>query len=296
MLKSMTAYGRASLQTRLGQITVEIQSVNRRFLEFNTALPQELSRFEIELKKWLTPHIARGYVTVKVTATFDGPPPFKIKPNLALAMQVKQAWVDIAQHLGLDKNAFNLSLLVKTPDLLCVEVDYEEEESYRQALKQATENALRGFLQMKIQEGDALQIDIMHRIVKLRQWIDIVEQRASFATIKYREKLLARLQEILPNQAIENEERILREIALFAEKLDIAEEITRFSLHLVRLEEMLKSIENIEIGKTLDFILQELGREINTISSKSSDAEISRCVIDIKSELERIREQIQNVE
>lgn len=290
----MTAYGRASLNTKVGHFVVEIQSVNRKFLEVNVFLPRELNQFDIELKKWLMPYLARGQVTVKVNVTFEGAVPFIVRPNLPLARQLKNAWNEIAKELNLDVDDFRLSLLERADGLLNYEENVAEEENYREALKQTLEVALKGFLQMKAQEGAVLQVDIAQRLEKMRQALQIIELKKPFATKKYREKLVARLDELVPGH-IENEERILREIALFAEKIDITEELTRFNCHLSHFDELIQS-EALSVGKTMEFVLQELNREINTISSKSSDLDIARAVIDIKSELERIREQIQNIE
>jgi len=294
MLKSMTAYGRASLNTKVGHFVVEIQSVNRKFLEVNVMLPRELSQFDIELKKWLMPYLARGQVTVKVNVAFEGAVPFIVRPNLPLARQLKDAWSEIARELKLENDEFNLSLLRTVDGLLTYEENRDEEENYREALKQTLDIALTGFLQMKVQEGGVLQGDISHRLEKMRYSLKTVEEKMPFATKKYREKLVARLDELVPGH-VENEDRILREIALFAEKIDVTEELTRFDCHLTHLGELIHS-PALSVGKTLEFVLQELNREINTIGSKSSDMDISRAVIDIKSELEKIREQIQNIE
>lgn len=294
MLKSMTAYGRASLNTKVGHFIVEIQSVNRKFLEVNVFLPRELNQFDIELKKWLMPYLARGQVTVKVNVTFEGAVPFIVRPNLPLARQLKDAWDEIAKELNLGINEFRLSLLERADGLLSYEENLSEEANYREALKQTLDVALRGFLQMKAQEGAILQADIAQRLEKMRKALQIVELKMPFATRKYRERLVARLDELVPGH-VENEERILREIALFAEKIDITEELTRFNCHLTHFDELIRS-EALSVGKTMEFVLQELNREINTIGSKSSDLDIARAVIDIKSELERIREQIQNIE
>ena len=151
MLKSMTAYGRASLNTKVGHFTVEIQSVNRKFLEVQVVLPRELNQFDIELKKWLIPYLARGQVTVKVSVSFEGAVPFIVKPNLPLARQLKSAWDEIAKELHLPTDTFHLSLLQKVEGLLCYEENRSEEEHYREALKQTLDVALKGFLQMKFQ-------------------------------------------------------------------------------------------------------------------------------------------------
>lgn len=294
MLKSMTAFGRASSATEMGQFTIEIQSVNRKFLEINVQLPRELSYFDIEIKKWLQPFITRGQVSVKVTASFEGRAPFTVVPNLALARQMKEAWLTIAAQLGLNQEEIGVGLLSQSEDILCYEENRCEEDSYRQVLKQVLDQAMTGFMLMKSQEGALLQADLLSRSEKARQAMKIIEERTPHATKKYREKLVGRLEELLPGH-VENEERILREIALFAEKIDITEEMTRFFCHLLRFEALIEGADS-SVGKTLEFVLQELGREVNTIGSKSSDIEIAKRVIDIKSELERMREQIQNIE
>lgn len=294
MLKSMTAYGRASLDTEVGHLVLEIQSVNRKFLEINVILPKELIRFDGEIKRWLIPQIARGQVTLKLFCAFDQPGtvPVEVKPNLSLVLQMKQAWDQIAHKLGITAE-FDLSLLAQVEGILLFEDNVSSEELYKKAIKAAVDQALNGFLAMKLSEGAALERDILQRIIKLFDGILAIERLTPCATKKYREKLMARIEEVVPGY-IENEERVLREVALFAEKIDITEEITRFNSHLQRVRELLTSSE--AVGKTLEFVLQELGREINTIGSKSSDIEITNHVIDIKSELEKIREQIQNIE
>lgn len=294
MLKSMTAYGRACTKSRLGHFVCEIQSVNRKFLDVQVAISKELSQFEIEVKKWVLSHLFRGQVTVKINATFDSVTPLTVKPNLLFAKQLKEAAVKLAEELDLSEAEVSLSLLSNANGLLKVEENLEDEEAFREALKEIVDASLKQFIENRIAEGAALQNDINGRIENMRLLIKQIEVKAPGATLKYRDKLLARLNELLENN-IENEERVLREIALFAEKIDIAEELTRFSYHIDHLQELIHSTID-GVGKTLEFVLQELNREINTIGSKSSDIEISRLVIDIKSELERIREQIQNVE
>lgn len=293
MLKSMTAYGRSNVKMEIGHIVVEIQSVNRKYLEITVQLPKELQHFDIEIKKWVTPYIARGTVNIKISASFESKVPYTVRPNLPLAMQMKRAWDEIARHLQVNGTEFDLSLLAEEDDILIIDENRDNEEVYREALKKAVESALKGFTHMKTHEGLLLQHDIAGRLVKILQVMKLIEERTPHATQKYREKLIARLEEILPGH-IENEERILREVAVFAEKIDITEEITRFYCHITRFEELMES--EGAVGKTLEFILQELSREINTIGNKSSDMDIVRHVIDIKSELERIREQIQNIE
>lgn len=288
----MTAYGRASKETSLGRFFVEIQSVNRKFLEINCYLPKELSHFDVEIKKWIGEAVSRGQLNVKLAATFDEKIPFAAKPNIPLARQLKEAWDKIATELG--AKGFSLDLLVNEKNIISYEENFQDEELYRQAIKEAVQSALKELLEMKDKEGKALQNDIAKRLKNLQQWLDQIAQKAPGATTRYRQKLIERLEEVLPGSA-ENEEKILREISIYAEKIDIAEETTRFSSHLKQFSDLLDS-DIANGGKTLEFILQEMNREVNTIGSKSSDIEVSRLVIEIKSELERIREQIQNVE
>lgn len=294
MVKSMTAYGRASTQTPAGHFVLEIQSVNRKFLEINISLPPELSQFDIEIKKWLSSHLARGQVSIKVSAFFEGIVPYIVRPNIPLAQQLKSAWSEIAQSLGKNEQEFPLSLLQSQEGLFSYEHNSAAEETYREILKKLLDEALKSFLLMKNQEGAVLLADIIQRLNKIRRLMELIQEKTPSATKKYREKLIARLDEILPGH-VENEERVLREVALFAEKIDIMEEITRFFCHLQHFEELLQS-NTLSIGKTLDFIRQELNREVNTVASKSSDRDIAKSVIEIKSELERIGEQIQNIE
>lgn len=294
MLKSMTAYGRAVKNTALGHFTVEIHSVNRKFLEVSVSLPKELSQFEIELKKFVLPFLTRGQVTIKINVSFEDHVPFFIQPNLPLARQLKETWFKIASDLELDFKDFSLHFLKDQEGIICFEVNHAQEEAYHQIIKQTLEEALKGFIEMKNQEGLLLQADLTTRLEKIRHSMHLIEHKAPYATQRYREKLAKRLEEAAPG-FIENEERLLREIALFAEKIDIAEEITRFYCHLSHFEQLMQSFAH-GLAKTLEFVLHELGREVNTIGNKSSDLEVARAVIDIKSELERIREQIQNVE
>jgi uncharacterized protein (TIGR00255 family) len=295
MLKSMTAYGRATSQGHAGHLSLEIQSVNRKFLEINVFLPKELRQFDIEIRKWLLPYLTRGQISIKVTASFENISPFIIKPNLSLALHVKQAWDQIIDTLNLPKSDFQLSLLNQVDGLICLEENSNQEDTYRHLLKKLLEEAVGNFTQMKLKEGAALQKDIEYRINKISQLIPLIEKQAPLATEKYRDKLIARLDELVPGY-VENEERILSEIVLFAEKIDIIEEITRFNFHLEHFKELIEQTALPSIGKTLEFVLQELGREINTIGNKSKNLEIGRYVIEIKDELERIREQIQNIE
>lgn len=295
MLKSMTAYGRASIHSPIGRVVAEMQSVNRKFLEINVVLPKELIRFENDVKKILGAHIFRGQVLVKIFVYSDEKTPLFVSPNLALARQIKSAWDAIAQDLGVTAGqGFTLGMLAGDTGVLLYGEDLQDEELYRKAIQDALEEALKSFKEMRLHEGQALQEDIGKRLLNLHQKVNKINERAQGATDKYRQKLIERLEQVKPG-ITQDEERILREICIFADKIDVAEEITRFHSHLDQFDKYLKS-DSEGIGKTLEFLLQELNREVNTMASKSMDVEISTLVVEIKTELERIREQIQNVE
>lgn len=295
MLKSMTAFGRACISTPLGRFVVEIQSVNRKHLEINTFMPKELVRFDPDVKNWIARQVMRGQIIVKVSAVFEKESPVVVQPNLPLVRQYKEACDRIADDLGIkiDPESF-LHILSKDSGILLYEENIKDEAGYRENLQQAVEAALKELVAMKIHEGDVLQKDILSRLQNLRSCVGQVALKAPGATQRYRQKLLERLKEVLESN-LDSDERILKEIGIYAEKIDIAEEITRFESHLSQFSDLIGS-ETESVGKTLDFLIQELNREINTIASKSSDIEVSRLVVEIKSELERIREQIQNVE
>jgi uncharacterized protein (TIGR00255 family) len=295
MLKSMTAFGRSSLISSLGKFIVEIQCVNRKHLEINCVLPREFTRFEVDIRNWIAKKVGRGQVNVKISIIAEKESPVAICPNLPLIKQYKQAWDIIHKELEIqsEESGF-MTMLSKEVGIFLSEEKMEDEDEYRQTLKSVVDQALHEVLKMKLQEGSVLQKDISLRIVHLQQWIEQIFVKAPFATQRYRHKLVERLKEILENTT-EMDERLLKEAAIYAEKIDITEEITRFKSHLEQFHNLIES-EAESVGKTLDFLIQELHREINTVASKSSDLEVSRLVIDCKSELERIREQIQNIE
>jgi uncharacterized protein (TIGR00255 family) len=297
LLKSMTAYGRGVCDSPLGRVVVDIQSVNRRFLEVTPNLPRLFVRFEMEVRKMVTACIGRGMVTIAVDWIPAAHHPIPMTPNLGLAQSIKGAWEKLAKALNLS-HEFPLMLLTQEKNLFLPCESPEEESAYAQTLYEAIRLALEALLVMKREEGVTLGHDIHQRLETLQKQIDLIEAKSGNATEKYRQRLKARLDEFLGG-SIEKEDKILLEIAAYAEKVDITEEIVRFKSHLEKFEQTLdKPLDPLanSRGKTLDFFLQELLRESNTIGSKASDKDVIQCVVHIKSELERIREQVQNIE
>lgn len=295
MLRSMTAYGRACCSTPFGRLTVEIQSLNRRHLEIVTSLPREWLGFDADIKERVAKEVQRGHVSVAVSAAFEKESPISVTPNLPLVQQLKGAWEKVAEAAGVTlDSALCLGLMAKEPGLLFYEVALKDEAQCREALMEALNLSLEQLVGMKRREGERLLADIAPRLQAMRSSMRKVAAKAPNAVERYRKRLKERLEEVLAG-CVENEEKILREVSVYAEKVDITEEITRFDSHLSQCEQLLQS-EAPSVGKTFEFLLQEMNREANTIASKGADVEVAQQVIAIKAELERIREQIQNVE
>lgn len=284
-MKSMTGYGKGKAHSKAGEIVVEIQAVNRRHLELHSFLPKSLQSFDHEARRFLQDRLHRGYVTLRAQANFEEASHISVKPNAALALQFKEAWDALSKKLG--GGTFQLEYLRDHPELFSHEVDDKEIDAVKALFLKALESAFTSFDKMRKEEGKVLEGDKKARIHLLQIHITEVEARAKDAIGKYRDKLLKNLSQM--GIEANEDERILKEIALFADKIDITEELVRFKAHL-------KALEKEKSGKKLEFILQELGREINTIGSKAQDYEISRLVIEVKSELEKLKEQTQNVE
>lgn len=293
MLKSMTAYGKSAQNTPIGRITVEIHSVNRKHLEVVTFFSKELLRYEVLIKNLIAEEVSRGAVQVKIHIAFDQISPVKIVPNLPLVKQLKEAWTAIAKELGVQKE-FDLNLLQKETNLFTYDEDHHDEGLYSLALTQAVKEALIPYQKMKGIEGIALYNDIVHRLELMHHAIGEIKKRATGSTERQRQKLIEKLKEFSSLTA-DHEDRLLREVVLHAERVDISEEITRFESHLQQFKELLDSSKK-GVGKTLEFLVQEFLREANTIGSKALDVEITKHVVELKTEIEKIREQLQNVE
>lgn len=295
MCKSMTAYGRASQSTVLGRFVAEITSVNNRHLELHIYLPKELSHFEHDIRKLVSEMINRGRLIIKLNAIFDQTTPLAIKPNIALARQYQTAWHSVAKALHLPETAEAFShLLINTPEIFLHDEDLQNESSYRIAIQDLIKESLKQLITMREAEGTILKRDIIQRLSILRTSIETITKHSAGAPNKYYQKLKTRIEEVI-NSSLEHEDRILREVAVYAERIDTTEEVIRFNSHLDQFDQLLE-ITTEPSGRTMDFLVQEMMRETNTLGSKSPDVEVTRLVVEMKGELERIREQIQNIE
>lgn len=295
-LKSMTAFGRATFSSSAGTFEIEMVGGNRRHLECVFHLPRAFSRFEAKLREEIGALVGRGQVVCSLNFRLNEKKELHLRPNLPLAAALKKGYDEVGKKLGIsDKVTF--SLLAREQDLFISYETKEEEKEKELGLQKALKLALDEFLTARIREGEILGNDLSKRVKLLQKVIAKIEKGSNAAAPKYREKLLTRLELHLPELVIDD--RILKEVALFAERVDITEEIVRFKSHLAAFVETLFipfKEANETKGKRLDFILQELFREINTIGSKASDQEIAGEVIYVKCELERMREQVQNIE
>lgn len=286
----MTGFGRAVAEAPFGKLVAEIQSVNRKHLEVFVTLPKEFSRFENEVRKLVGSQVARGLVTVKICLALSLEQGFL--PDAKMLRALKKRWEKLAVSLGYKKGCVDLPFLMQQMSSLPVTASADEKDF--EPLKQCFAKALKALVEMKRKEGKALVKDIQERLRLMERGIDALEALAPDVVLKQRQRLKERIEEVLMPHA-QLDERLLRETALFAERVDISEEIIRFRSHLSQYQDVLQGkVEGT--GRKMDFLVQEMAREINTIGSKSMDAKISHLVVEVKSELEKVREQIQNIE
>lgn len=288
-MKSMTAYGRAIVDTMLGRWTVEISSVNRKTFDMQISMPRHLLRLEFCLRKWLSPLVQRGQVNVR--ATLQKPSDVVLDADVSRLRKAKKMWDEIAREVGYEpKLAIDFKFLMDQT----LEFTEEQEQILEEGLKAAAMQAAQEWQSMREKEGIALKADLLKRIVLLKESLEKVIQLYPRAIEEYRTKLKARIEEV-SHDTIGDEERIMREVVILADKLDVSEEMTRIQSHLGQFAHVSDETKQA-VGRTMDFLIQELHREINTLGAKSSDLEIIRLTLEMKGELEKIREQVQNIE
>lgn len=292
MVKSMTGYGRGEAVLNGRTITVEVRSVNNRYLDCSVKVPRLYIFAEDAIKSRVQSSISRGKVDVFVTIENVGGEQVVISVNQPVADSYYHALTNLRDRYQL-RDDISVSLLSRFQDVLLVEKSQEDVEAVAKDICTVLDSALADFTAMRQREGEKLAQDIRSRAATITDLLAKVEARSPQTVSDYRTKLENRMREVLANTQLE-ESRILTEAAIFADKVAVDEETVRLHSHLGQLEEMLAS--GVPIGRKLDFLIQEFNREANTIGSKCSDLEISRYVVDIKAEIEKIREQVQNVE
>lgn len=291
-LLSMTGYGSAKGSVEGQEITVELKSVNNRYLDCSVRLPRNFLFAEDTVKQAVSAGVSRGKVDVFVSAQASQDSGTVVSVNEELARGYRDAVARIAETLGLESgiNAFSLA---RFPDVLTVERRELDKDKAAAALSEITAKAVEEFNAMREREGERLRRDMLGKLETIEGLVSVVEERSPQTVKEYRERLEARLRDILADRSLD-EQRVITEAAIFADRTAVDEETVRLRSHIVQFRTMLE--EGSPIGRKMDFLVQEFNRESNTIGSKCSDASLAKVVVDLKSEIEKIREQLQNVE
>ena len=292
MIKSMTGYGRSVETVNGREFTVELRSVNNRYLDCSVRLPRLLSFAEDSVKQAVKAAVSRGKVDVFISVSTEGGEDARITLNKSVLEGYLAAMNQMVEEYGV-RNDIGVSSLSRLPEVLTVEKPEVDEEQLLTDLMCVVNNALAGYNAMRETEGQALDVDLRSRGKTILELVAQVEAGNGQTVVDYRTRLEAKLREVLENTAID-ESRILTEAAIFADKVAVDEETVRLRSHLKQMESMLDG--GGAVGRKLDFLLQEMNREANTIGSKCTDVRLARIVVDIKAELEKIREQTQNIE
>ncbi|MGN0517574.1 MAG: YicC/YloC family endoribonuclease [Acutalibacteraceae bacterium] len=292
MVKSMTGYGRCDENINGRDIVVEIKSVNHRYFEFSARVSRGYGFLEDKLKKYVQSKISRGKVDMYVSIGANDNEASVVEVNHSLAEGYINAMREIAEKYDLPDD-ISVTSLSRYNDIFTVHKAPEDEEQIWQTVLPALDKALESFINMRINEGKNMFDDISSRSETILQLVSKIEERSPQTVIEYRKKLQERIEEMLADTSVD-EQRLLTETAIFADKVAVAEETVRLRSHFAQLDDMLKS--DIPVGRKIDFLVQEMNRETNTIGSKAVDSQIAYIVVDIKAELEKIREQIQNIE
>lgn len=292
MIKSMTGYGRGESSLPGKKLNVELKAVNHRFIEVVLRLPRSLSPFEDRIRRLIQSRIARGRVDGFFSLEECGEKATVVKVDKALAVAYYKAIKELQEVVDID-GKIKLKHLIDLPGVLVVEEPLEDVEEWWSAILEAVEGALENMVRMREAEGGQLALDFLKRIDRIA-WLNMqIRGRSPVVVEEYRERLKIRLNDFIKDSGLDAE-RLLTEAAIFAERSNITEETVRLESHLKQARACLE--EGQPVGRKLDFLVQEMNREINTIASKANDLEISRYVVEVKSELEKIREQVQNIE
>ena len=292
MLKSMTGFGRAVSELNGYVITVEIKSVNHRYFEFSTRLPRQYGFLEEKLKSFVNSKVSRGKVDCFVGIEALNTEAADVVVNNTLASAYVKALRELCSVYDL-KEDYGANSIARFQDVLIVKKSEEDEEQLWADVKSVCEAALEKFTAMRITEGEKLYNDIKSRSAHIIDTVSFIEERSPQTVKEYNDKLVQRVYDLIGDASLD-EARIIQEVAIYADKVAVAEETVRLRSHIDQLNEFLEAAE--PIGRKMDFLIQEINREANTIGSKANDVEIARRVVDIKAEVEKIREQVQNVE
>ncbi len=292
MIASMTGFGRARAVANGHEITVEIRSVNSRYFEYSSRLARSCNFMDNQLKKLLGERISRGKVELSLTVQAVGESAVAVQANIPLAQSYYNAFRELSEELGI-KNDASAGVIARLPDVLTTKQVQADEEVLLADVKAVCAAALDAFVDMRATEGEKMKADIERRLATIEAHVATIETYSEGRVAAYTQRLYDKLKLVLEDRNIDDA-RVLTEAAIFADKTAVDEETVRIHSHMAQYREILAASE--PVGRKLDFLTQELNRETNTIGSKCQDLEVTRLVVDIKAEIEKIREQIQNIE
>ncbi|MBR5248033.1 MAG: YicC family protein [Lachnospiraceae bacterium] len=292
MIKSMTGFGRCEVAENNRKFTVEMKSVNHRYLDVNIKMPKKLNFFESAIRTELKKYISRGKVDIFIAYEDFSESNTTVRYNKEVAAEYLKYLDQMAEEFQLD-NDVRVSTLSKYPEVFTMEEQTMDEEELWKELQKAVAGAAEGFVQTRIAEGENLKEDLIGKLDGMLELTDFISNRSPQILAEYHEKLADKVRELLEDVKID-ESRLLTEVAIMADKICVDEELVRLRSHIETTKKSLS--EGGSIGRKLDFIAQEMNREANTILSKANDLEVSNCAIELKTEIEKVREQIQNIE
>lgn len=294
MIKSMTGFGRGEYSDGKRSITVEIKSVNHRYGDINVKMPRRYSFAEETIKSTVKKYISRGKVDVSISVENLTEDDVTVKLNTMVARQYVENLNELRSEFDLYGDV-TLQFLATLPDVMKAVPDVEDEDEIKAAIRIPVEEAAKNLDAMRRVEGEKLAEDLLMRGGLIQDYVKKIEERSPQVTVAYTEKLRERIKELIGNNVTIPEDRILLEAAIFADKCSITEELVRLNSHMIQLRNIINK-SNQPVGKKLDFLVQEMNREANTIGSKANDIEITNLMLEIKAEIEKIREQVQNIE
>ncbi len=292
MIKSMTGFGRAEVSFEQKKFTVEVKSVNHRYLDMNIRIPKRFNAYENEVRNIIKKYATRGKVDMYISYENAGEDTYSLKFNEDLASQYAKYYGLISDKFGIDNN-LNASILANCHDVLTMEEAEEDIESLWPYLSQAVNEAMVAFSSEREKEGANLAADLQAKLDNIRDIVDFVSVRSPKVLEEYRQKLYDKVNEVLADKTVD-ENRIATEVVIYSDKMCVDEELVRLKSHIDKMSTELKGGQ--DVGKKLDFLAQEMNREANTTMSKANDLEITDKGIELKVEIEKIREQIQNIE
>lgn len=292
MIKSMTGFGRCEIVTAEYKLSVEMKAVNHRYLDLGIKMPKKFNYFESGIRNLLKAYIQRGKVDVYINYEDYTDEKLCLKYNSSLAAEYMDAFRKMQERFGIE-NDVKVSMLARMPEVLTMEQAPEDEEQVWKQLSEAVEEAAKKFVDSRIMEGEKLKADLLGKLTYMEELVDFIEERSPVILQEYRQRLEDKVKELLENTTMD-EGRIVTEVTIYADKICVDEEMVRLRSHIDATRKELEA--GGSVGRKLDFIAQEMNREANTTLSKSSDLAISDKAIALKTEIEKVREQIQNIE